>query len=132
MATVLESLKRIWKKALLLFGVGTAIAVFFQFAFSKANALFLPDLFFSVASVFLIAGLWNLIHNLGMFNSLKYGTKSLIALYRNKRMKPPEDKMAGGFIEYVNSREKRTDVPGLMLLALLFFALSMLTSLSAL
>ena len=121
-------LKKIWRKAAALCAVGVALSLLRRVTLGMAPGAFLTDTLFTVASVFFCAGLIGLIKNLGMFNSMKYGTKSLIRMFRGEKQKP-EDKMAGGYLEYVNSRPKTKDVPWLMGLSAVFLVLSVLCSL---
>lgn len=121
--------KRLWKRALLLFTIGAALSVLLQTYMKKPASTFLSDLLFTIASVFLVAGLWGLINNLGAFNSLKYGTRSLIRMLKGKR-DTPRDKMAGGYLEYVQARPKDEDAPWTLLFAFAFLCLSALAALT--
>lgn len=129
MSAVMLSLKRIWKKALLLCLGGVALSVLMAFMRGSIGATFVSDLFFNICAMFFIAGLCGLVKNLGMFNSMKYGTRSLVNMFRGDKREEPEDKMVGGYLEYVRSRPKTKDVPWMMAFAGIFLALSVLASL---
>ncbi len=130
MPAILLSLKNVWKKAAILCVAGIALAGVRKATAGSADGMFFSDMLFTVGSVFLCFGVGGLVKNLGAFNSLKYGTKCLINMFRNKRQEP-SDKMAGGYLEYVKSRPKSKDVPWMMGFAAVFLSLSVLTSLSA-
>ena len=119
--------KRIWKKALLLGVIGVALWAVPHLAYRRVAPVFLSDVLFSVGSVFLVAGLWGVVKNMGMFNSMKYGTKSLLRMFRGKR-EQPKDKMMGGYLEYVRSRPKDKEAPWLVAMAALLLLLASLAS----
>ncbi len=66
---------------------------------------------------------------MGIFNSLVYGTKSLVRVIRN-RWKPSQEER-DGYLEYVRSRPHHAGVPTMMLLAACFAALSVIVALIA-
>lgn len=127
-SAVLTSWKRIWKKALLLCAVGVALSIALKYLMRKPDALLLPDMFFTIGSLFLFVGIWGVVSNLGQFNSTKYGTKSLFRILFNKKKEKAQDPMVGGYLEYIQSRPKKKDVPLLIALALVFILLSALCS----
>jgi hypothetical protein len=118
---------KIWKRALLLSAVGIGLTWLPRLFSRRAGALLLPDVLFTVGSVFLVVGLWGLIKNMGTFNSMKYGTKSLLRMFQGKR-EQPQDKMAGGFLEYVNSRSRDREAPWLVAIAAVLMVLSAVAS----
>lgn len=128
MPAILLSLRNVWKKVVLLCAVGVALSFIRKLIFGSAQGAFLSDMLFTAGSVFLCFGLGGLVKNMGMFNSLKYGTKCLINMLRNKRQEPA-DKMKGGYLEYVKSRPKSRDVPWMMGFAAVFLILSALAAL---
>ena len=130
MPVIGQFLKRIWKKAAALCAVGIAITFLMKLISGTGSRFFLTDALFTIGSVFFCFGLIGLVKNLGVFNSLKYGTKSLFRMFLGKR-EEPEDRMAGGYLEYVKSRPKTKDVPWLMAFSAAFFVLSVLVSLPA-
>ena len=129
MQTALISRKRLWKRALLLCTVGAALSFLLKASLGKPDGAFFSDLFFTISSLFLFVGLWGLIKNLGTFNSLKFGFKSLILMFRGKR-ETPKDKMVGTYLEYVQSRPRDQDAPWMMAFALVFLLLSALASMT--
>ncbi len=128
MPAMLLSLKNIWKKAAILCAVGVALSLLREMLISPAPGMLLTDTLFAIGTVFFCFGLGALVRNLGVFNSLKYGFKSLFNMFRGKRQEP-EDKMVGGYLEYIKSRPKSKDVPWIMAFAAAFFVLSLLAAL---
>ncbi len=122
--------RRFWKRALLLFAAGLAVSLLLTAFRGKPEGAFLSDLLFCAGSAYLIAGLWGWLKNLGAFNSLVYGTRSLLRMYRGRR-ETPRDKMAGGYLEYVQSRPRDKDAPWLTAFASVFLLLSALAALTA-
>lgn len=112
---------------MLLMGVGLAISLLMQAALRRPVGVFVADLLFTVGSVFLLAGLWGVVKNMGAFHSLKYGTRSVVRMLRGRR-DTPKDKMLGGFLEYVQAQPRDPHAPWLTAIAFLFILLSVTVS----
>lgn len=122
------SIKRKWlKKSMWLLGLGLMISFLMQAALKRPAGVFLSDLFFTTGSVFLLAGLWGVVKNMGAFNSMKYGTKSVLRMLRGQR-EDPQDKMLGGFLEYVQAQPRDLSAPWTTALAVLFILISICIS----
>ena len=122
------SIKRKWlKKSMWLLGLGLMISFLMQAALKRPAGVFLSDLFFTTGSVFLLAGLWGIVRNMGAFNSMKYGTKSVLRMLRGQR-DVPQDKMLGGFLEYVQAQPRDLSAPWTTALAVLFILISICIS----
>ena len=119
--------KRIWKRALLLSAIGAGLSWLPHLYNGRARTVSLSDVLFTIGSVFLVAGIWGVVKNMGVFNSTKYGTKSLLRMFGGKR-EEPEDKMLGGYLEYVQSRPRDKEAPWLVAIAILLIVLSGLAS----
>lgn len=128
MPVSLLSLKNVWKKIVLLFTVGLVVSVVRMGVTGAAEGTYLTDALFTIGSVFLFFGLGGLVKNLGMFNSLKYGTKCLLHIVQGKRH-VASDQMVGGYMEYVKSRPKAKDVPWTLACAAAFLIFSALFAL---
>ncbi len=124
---MMHPFRKVWKKLLVLFIAGVALFFLFSRSVKGRGAYFVSDLFFAVSSVYLCAGLVIWIKNLGMFNTLKYGFKQLVNVIRGRR-EPAQDRMAGGYLEYVKSRPVLLDAPWMFLCFGVFLALSVLVS----
>lgn len=119
---------KVWREALSIVVAGVALSLLTRRSGATGAAL-ASDMLFTTGMMFLILGLWRLIGNMGMFNSLKYGTKSLFRVLSNQ--KAPADKERDGYIAYVNSRPKHQDVLVTLLLSGGFLSLSVLSVLIA-
>lgn len=128
--TLVASFRKHWKTAVVLLVVGVVLFIIRQLYRGVWGLVFLSDLLFTVAMVYLIWGLIHTIGNMDMFASLIWGTKCLVRLIRGKQ--DSSQRMRDGYLEYVQSRRRHTDVPMLMVLAAGFFILSLLASLPVL
>ncbi len=127
MFALLLSKKGLWRRALLLLAVGAGASGLLLTTKAGTNASYTADLLFIIGSVFLVAGIWGVMKNLGTFNSTKYGTKSLLNMLRGRR-ETPNDKMMGGYLEYVQAAPKDKDALWLLLFAFAFLFLSVVIS----
>ncbi len=101
--------------------IGVAASFFARNNNGASGLRLASDALFAVSMAFFCWGLICLVRNMGMFDSMVYGTKSLVRLLRN-RWKPSQDQ--DGYLEYVRSRPRRAGVPVMMTLAAVFAALS--------
>lgn len=121
---IIVSLKKHWKTAVILFVVGLALSFVLKNNSGSLGLVFLSDMFFSVAMVFLIWGLIHLVGNMHVFASLIYGTKCLARMIRGKR--DSSQTVKEGYLEYLKTRRHHTDIPMLMVFAAGFLILSVL------
>ncbi len=127
--TVMASLKKFWKTAVILFVIGLVLSFILKNNFAVSGLVFVADLLFTVSVVFLAWGLIHLIGNMDLFAGMIYGTKCLMKLIRGKQ--DPSQAMRDGYLEYLKTRRRHADVPMLLLFAAGFFVLSVLVSLLA-
>lgn len=121
---IIVSLKKHWKTAAALFVVGVALAFVLKNNSGSAGFVFVSDAFFSIAMVFLIWGLIHMVGNMNVFASMIYGTKCLVKLIRGKQ--DSSQTVKEGYLEYLKTRRRHSDIPMLMLFAGGFFVLSVL------
>ena len=114
-----------WKKAALLIAIGALLSLFLQQSGVSSRTVFLTDTLFWVGMSFFVCGLFSLVHNIGAFNGLIYGTKCGFAVFKGKQKSSRE--MIDGYVDFCNGRRRFTDMPQLMVSALIFFALSVLS-----
>lgn len=127
MLAELSSRRKRLKKTMWLLDVGLAISLMMQAAMKRPVGVFLSDLFFTIGSVFLVAGLWAVVKNMGAFNSMKYGTRSLFRMLRGQR-DAAKDKMLGGFLEYVQAQPRDPHAAWLTAMAVVFILFSVAVS----
>ncbi|NMA93306.1 MAG: DUF3899 domain-containing protein [Clostridiales bacterium] len=120
----MPSLKRSWKKYLLLTIAGIAATFVFRNNFNREffGPVFLSDLFFNISMCFLVRGIIGIVANMDMFSSLIYGTKCLVKLICGRQVSG--ESMREGYIEYLNSRPRNNDLAPL-LFAAIFFTMSL-------
>jgi len=116
MANMHIRFKEYWKKTVVLFFIGLVIFLFLRRNLVLADSTFISDMFFIIAMVYIISALWELVSNMGLFNSMAFGAKCFYRLFM-KRLGPSEQ-VKDEYIEYVNSREKFGDVPLLFLVGI--------------
>ena len=121
---IIVSLKKHWKTAAALFVVGVALAFVLKNNSGSTGLVFVSDAFFSIAMVFLIWGLIHMVGNMNVFASMIYGTKCLVKLIRGKQ--DSSQTVKDGYLEYLKTRRRHSDIPMLMLFAGGFFVLSVL------
>lgn len=121
---IIVSLKKHWKTAAALFVVGLALAFVLKNNSGSTGLVFVSDAFFSIAMVFLIWGLIHMVGNMNVFASMIYGTKCLVKLIRGKQ--DSSQTVKEGYLEYLKTRRRHSDIPMLMLFAGGFFVLSVL------
>lgn len=92
----------------------------------KPGDKLLSDLLFCVGSGMLLVGLVRLLSNLRAFASFSWGMRFLKRLFRNEARSSRAE--ADDYAAYRNSLGRHGDAPVLLILALLFFALSALTA----
>ena len=124
--SVLKTQKKRWKKIVSLVIIGVAVSFVVRSKTGTSGLLFAADMLFAVSMAFFCWGLLCLIRNMGMFDSMVYGTKHLIRLLR-RNWKPSRNK-EDGYLEYVRSRPRRAEVPTMMLLSVAFVVLSIILS----
>ena len=119
-----EQLRKHWKKYLVLFFTGLTISCLINLSLGTSGGIFLSNLFFITAMAFIIPALWQIVSNIGFFNSLKFGTK---LIYRLARKKPvPSSQVKDEYVEYVNSRVKFTDAATLLVMGIVLLIISVL------
>ena len=121
---IIVSLKKHWKTAAALFVVGVALAFVLKNNSGSTGLVFVSDAFFSIAMVFLIWGLIHMVGNMNVFASMIYGTKCLVKLIRGKQ--DSSQTVKEGYLEYLKTRRRHTDIVMVMLFAGGFFVLSVL------
>ena len=121
---IIVSLKKHWKTAAALFVVGVALAFVLKNNSGSTGLVFVSDAFFSIAMVFLIWGLIHMVGNMNVFASMIYGTKCLVKLIRGKQ--DSSQTVKDGYLEYLKTRRRHTDIVMVMLFAGGFFVLSVL------
>ena len=124
----MQPFSKVWKMLLVLFAAGIALFFLFSGSIRGRGAVYYSNLFFTVSSVYMCVGLVIWVHNVGMFNTLKYGMKVFVRLFRGKR-EEVNDRLKGGYLEYVDSRKKAADAPWMFLMFAVFLTLSILVSL---
>ena len=121
---IISLIKKHWKTAAALFVVGVALAFVLKNNSGSTGLVFVSDAFFSIAMVFLIWGLIHMVGNMNVFASMIYGTKCLVKLIRGKQ--DSSQTVKEGYLEYLKTRRRHSDIPMLMLFAGGFFVLSVL------
>ena len=121
---IISLIKKHWKTAAVLFVVGVALAFVLKNNSGSTGLVFVSDAFFSIAMVFLIWGLIHMVGNMNVFASMIYGTKCLVKLIRGKQ--DSSQTVKEGYLEYLKTRRRHSDIPMLMLFAGGFFVLSVL------
>ena len=121
---IISLIKKHWKTAAALFVVGVALAFVLKNNSGSTGLVFVSDAFFSIAMVFLIWGLIHMVGNMNVFASMIYGTKCLVKLIRGKQ--DSSQTVKEGYLEYLKTRRRHSDIPMLMLFAGGFFVLSAL------
>ena len=117
-----------WKKALLLLVIGVLFSVLLQCLYAgglSMTAVFVTDSLFYIGMSFFVTGLVSLVHNMGAFNGLIYGAKCATAVFRGKQQTSRQ--MIDGYADFCSGRRKFTDVARLMVCAVAFFAVSVLS-----
>lgn len=122
MGKIRKLLDGFWKKAVRLIAIGVLLSFFLLRSGASSRAVFLTDTLFWIGMSFFVCGLVSLVHNIGAFNGLIYGTKSGFAVFKGKQKSSRE--MIDGYVDFCNGRRRFTDMPQLMVSALVFFALS--------
>ena len=121
---IISLIKKHWKTAAALFVVGVALAFVLKNNSGSTGLVFVSDAFFSIAMVFLIWGLIHMVGNMNVFASMIYGTNCLVKLIRGKQ--DSSQTVKDGYLEYLKTRRRHSDIPMLMLFAGGFFVLSAL------
>lgn len=121
---IISLIKKHWKTAAALFVVGVALAFVLKNNSGSTGLVFVSDAFFSIAMVFLIWGLIHMVGNMNVFASMIYGTKCLVKLIRGKQ--DSSQTVKDGYLEYLKTRRRHTDIVMVMLFAGGFFVLSVL------
>lgn len=121
--SLMVSLKKSWKKYLILIIAGIAATFVFRTNFNRKlfDLVFFADLFFNISMAFLAWGLFRLVGSMDMFASLIYGTKCLFKLMRGKQ--DSGESMKEGYLEYLRTRPRHSD-PALLVFAGVFFVIS--------
>jgi len=120
----------LWKKALLLLSIGVLFSLLIQWIGSSDRSTFLADTFltdtlFWIGMSFFISGLSSWVHNAGAFNGLIYGAKCAIAVFRG--VHKTSRQMIDGYVDFCAGRRRVKDVAKIFVIALVFFALSVLS-----
>lgn len=120
----------LWKKALLLLSIGVLFSLLLQWIGSGSRTSFLTDTFltdtlFWIGMSFFISGLISLVHNAGAFNGLIYGAKCAIAVFKGEQKNSRQ--MMDGYVDFCAGRRRFKDVAQVMVAALVFFLLSVLS-----
>ena len=121
---IISLIKKHWKTAAALFVVGVALAFVLKNNSGSTGLVFVSDASFSVAMEFLIWGLIHMVGNMNVFASMIYGTKCLVKLIRGKQ--DSSQTVKEGYLEYLKTRRRHTDIVMVMLFAGGFFVLSVL------
>lgn len=123
---MINRLYRAWKKIAILLCVGFVMSFFLKARLNLSGVAFLSDMFFTVSMVFFLYVLWEVVNNMGIFNSLKFGTKSFVRLIKSKL--GPSEQVKQEYVDYVSSRPRRGDIAELLLCGGVLLALSVLIS----
>ena len=114
-----------WKKALLVSLLGVLVSVFLLSASLGSRSAFLTDALFWVGMSFFVFGLASLSHNMGAFNGLIYGAKCAFEVFRGKQKTSRQ--MIDGYVDFCSGRRRFKDVPQLMVCALIFISMSVIS-----
>lgn len=123
---MLRSLEKNQKKIIVLLIIGLAFSLFIKSVFNTGAGTFLSDIFFCISMTFFLYGLWEIVLDSGFFNSLIFGTKCLKDLVRSKLS--TSEYLKEDYLEFVNSRNKEYDFSILLLMGVIFLAVSILIS----
>ena len=123
----MQPFRKVFKKALVLLVAAIVLFLLFAKKAKHSGIHYFSDMLFMVSTVYLVAGLYNLIWNLGMFNTFKYGMRQFFSLITGRKEKV-SDKMEGGYLEYVRSRPVKEGTQWMFLLAAFFLIFSVLVS----
>jgi len=118
---MIERLRRTWKKAAVIIIISSVLSFLIN---SRDLPLrdFLSNTLFICSIMFMLSGLIELINNMGMFNSMTFGTRMLFRLVRNRL--GPSTGVNNEYLEYVKSRRKYDDIPQLLAVSLTLFLIS--------
>ncbi len=112
------------KELISLIFTGVVLSILLKQTFHLSGWRFVSDLFFALGMVCLVYGLYRQINNLGVFNSLKYGFRTVVRIILNK--KPASGEIKTGYFEYVKSRPKHGSVPGILVISAGFLFISVI------
>lgn len=111
-----KRLQQYWKKIVVLFFIGFAINLLVNRNFNLTDGVFLSDMFFIIAMVFIVSASWELVSNLGLFNSMVFGTKCFYRVFRQKIAS--SEKVKDEYLEFTKTRHKYGSVSLLLLIGI--------------
>ena len=115
-----------WKKPVVLLFVGLVISLFLKpYSSGLAGGVFLSDMLFIIALVFIVTGLGEFVLNTGFFNSLVFGGKCLYRIFR--RRLASSSGLKDEYIEFTNTRLKFEGISLLLLIGFGFLGVSVLS-----
>ena len=121
---MIKKLQEYWLKTVILFSIGLVISLLIRRNLNSAGGMFISDMFFIIAMVFIVTAIWELVSNMGLFNSMVFGAKCFYRIFR-KTIKP-STQVKEEYIEYVQGRRKFGSVPLLLLIGMGFLGISIL------
>ena len=128
------SLKENWKTAVILLIIGLTLSFLLMAGSMAFDWVTVANVTFIVGMVYLVWGMIHLIGNMNVFASMVFGLRTLKNIFFGKRSRDPvERKLTGNeeYLEYLESRPHHGDVPMMLILAVIFIALSVLASLAS-
>lgn len=119
-----ELLKGQLKRIVVLLSVGLVLSLVMKRSMGVSGALFFSNMLFIISIVFITTALWQLVLNMGLFNSMIFGGKCLYRIFTKKLGTSPA--LKDEYVEYTNSRSKYTGIPVLLAIGLGMLGLSVL------
>lgn len=119
------------KKIVFLLLIGLGVSLFLKVTLNIGWKAFVSDIFFCMATIFLIYGLWEFVLKVGFFNSLVYGSKRLKKIIFPKKDKEEhlEDEYDDDYLTFTKKRKKDRNIAEPLFIGSFFFIISILVSL---
>lgn len=113
-------------KLVTLFIAGIGISLLLNRNISATGSIFVSNMLFVTSMCFIIIGLMQFVSNVGLFNGVAFGTRSLIRLIKSGLKGSEREKEA--YLQYIESRKKSRDVAKLLIIGAGLMLVSVLVS----
>ncbi|MCL2006589.1 MAG: DUF3899 domain-containing protein [Treponema sp.] len=123
---MIDKFKKIRFKALVMLLAGIIFSIVFQRNLTLERSVYASNMIFMCTMIFIITGLSQLVSNIGLFNSMVFGTKSLFRLFKSKL--GPSEQVKEEYVEYVRNRKQYGEIPQLLIIGAVLLGLSVLVS----
>lgn len=112
------------KKVSLLISIGLVLALILKHTLKSKWNIFISDIFFCLAFIFIIYGLWNFVLGVGFFDGFLFGARALRDLIYDK--KDDVDYIDEDYLEFRERRSKKRDIGLPLFIGGILLALSIL------